>query len=353
MDRERILPRSDLPFVSFIVPTLNSERVLDACLESIAGQDYPRDRLEVVVADGGSEDATLSIIRSFEDRIPTRIVENHLKTGEAGKSAGVRASSGDILAFVDSDNVLPAPEWLERMIAPFYDTAILASEPIEYTYRPADSAMTRYCALLGMNDPLCLFLGNYDRYCALTGRWTEIPHREEDRGDYLKVEFAEGPLPTMGANGFLIRRSVLAAIGIGDYLFDVDMLVALRDGSTGRNVLQVAKVKTGVVHIFSGDLRTFARKQRRRVRDYFHYQGIGARRYPWGRASRRGLLAFVTACLAVVPLFVQSFLGYTRKRDAAWFLHPVACWITLWEYGAGTFMSRIRTDAMSRDGWKQ
>lgn len=353
MDRERILPRPDLPFVSFIVPTLNSERVLDACLESIAGQDYPRDRLEVVVADGGSEDATLSIIRSFEDRIPTRIIENHLKTGEAGKSAGARAAAGEILAFVDSDNILPGPEWLGRMVDPFGDPGVLASEPIEFTYRRGDNYLTRYAALLGMNDPLCLFLGNYDRMSAVTGLWTETPLvAEEDRGDYRRVTLDSRRLPTIGANGFLIRRDVLAgAFGgaIPDYLFDIDVLGMLAE----TRPLIVAKVKTGIVHLQAGSLGTFIRKQRRRIRDHQYFSRRGERSYDWRAFPAWRLVWFCLACLTIGPLLVQAARGFRRQPDAAWLFHPVANLVTLWVYGIETIKGFVRTPAIWRHGWSQ
>jgi cellulose synthase/poly-beta-1,6-N-acetylglucosamine synthase-like glycosyltransferase len=44
----------DLPFCSIIVPTFNRRRQLQTCLQALAGQDYPRDRFEVLVVDDGS-----------------------------------------------------------------------------------------------------------------------------------------------------------------------------------------------------------------------------------------------------------------------------------------------------------
>ena len=46
-------------------------------------------------------------------------IELNATSGEAGKTAGIKAASGDIVALVDSDNILPDPSWLERMLAPF------------------------------------------------------------------------------------------------------------------------------------------------------------------------------------------------------------------------------------------
>ena len=193
-------------FLSIVIPSLNSEKTLGTCLGAIRSQSLPRESYEIVVADAGSSDRTLEIAREFE--VDT-IVPNPLKTGEAGKAAGIKAAKGDVIALVDSDNILPDPGWIERMLAPFSDPEIIASEPLEYTWRKEDPALTRYFALLGMNDPICLFTGNYDRVSAVTGKWTELSVFEEDKGGYLKLKLAASSLPTIGANGFVFRRILL------------------------------------------------------------------------------------------------------------------------------------------------
>ena len=157
------------PKVSVLIPTLNAERVLVECLRSVQNQDYPKDRVEVIIADGGSSDKTVKIAKKFG----VKVVPNPLKTGEAGKAAALRHARGELVALIDSDNILPSKNLFKLMVEPFEDKEILASEPIEYTYRKKDPYLTRYFALLGMNDPLCLFLGNYDRMSVLTGKWTD------------------------------------------------------------------------------------------------------------------------------------------------------------------------------------
>lgn len=339
--------------ISIIIPTFNSAKTLSQCLDSIFIQDYPRDKLEVIIADGGSGDNTLDIVKQFMDKgsMQARVCENPLKTGEAGKAAGLKKARNEIAAFVDSDNILPDSHWLSDMVKPFSDPEIIAAEPLGYIYRPADGFITRYCALIGMNDPICLFLGNYDRYSYLTGRWTQVPHEEEDRGNFLKVRLFKESLPTIGANGFLIRKPILEKCGIGDYLFDIDIIAELLE--KGDEGIRFAKVKTGIIHIFSGNLTTFARKQRRRVRDYLYFQRLKIRKFPWKKASKLKLSKFVLYCLLIVPLAVQSLRGYFRKPDRAWFFHPLACWITLWEYGWAGLSAIFGVKELDRAGWGQ
>jgi glycosyltransferase involved in cell wall biosynthesis len=153
------------PGISIVIPTYNSARALTLCLDSIAEQEYAGET-EIIIADGGSTDATLEIARRYTDKI----YPNPLKTGEAGKAVGVKHASGEIIALIDSDNILPERDWLSRMMVPFSDHEITGAEPLYYTYRNQDGYITRYCSMMEMNDLLCLFTGNYDRMNIIMGR---------------------------------------------------------------------------------------------------------------------------------------------------------------------------------------
>ena len=334
--------------VSFVIPTLNSGRTLEACLTAIFSQRAPRETYEVVIADAGSSDDTVQIARRMG---VDAIVDNPLKTGEAGKTAGIKASKGGLIALVDSDNILPDEHWLERMIAPFQDRDIVASEPISYTVRTSDPALTRYFALLGMNDPLCLFTGNYDRMCAVTGKWTGLDVHQQDMGDYLKLMLTEESLPTIGANGFVFRRSLLDHVTWDPYFFDIDVM----HQAVCSGFRTVAKVKTGIVHLYCARLSDFVRKQRRRIRDFLFFAQEKQRTYPWDRQKKTGIVRFALATAFVFPLLVQALVGFCRRPDSAWLYHVPVCWITLWTYGVGTLRKAVglKQAPVARDAWQK
>lgn len=338
--------------ISIIIPTLNSERVLKQCLESIFRQDYPTHLVEIIITDGGSEDATSLIVDSFLkiNRFPIRICKNGLKTGEAGKALGANMAGNEVLAFIDSDNILPHDQWLKQMVAPFINLDIIATEPLTYTYRKADGYIDRYCALTGMNDPTALFIGVYDRACMLTGKWTGLPVQATEHDDYFHVYLKKDPLPTIGANGFLIRRHVLAGLKIRNYLFDVDVLkLFLKNNTTAH----VAKVKTGIVHLYCPNIRTYFRKQKRRILDY-HRFSAKERLSGLTSVEKRGIILFSFSCLTVFPLIVQSLYGYIRNPDKCWFFHPIACLSTFLIYSYGTLKTVLGFDIeLSRKRWSQ
>ena len=310
-------------------------------------QNYPKGELEIIIADGGSTDGTLDLVKSKLLSIPYSLIPNLLKTGEAGKAVGIKQARNEIIALIDSDNILPQSDWFQRMVEPFQDPDIVASEPLYYTYRRTDPYITRYCALLGMNDSLCLFLGNYDRYCSLTGKWTEMPHIEEDMGNYLKIEFPDpNRLPTIGANGFLIRRETLQQYSIGDYLFDIDIiydLVSIGD-------CKIAKVKVDIIHLFCKNISQFIKKQKRRVKDYLYFRKL--RRYPWNSINRLDIMRYCVYNILVFPLLLQAVRGNFKKQDSAWLFHPIACIVTFLVYGLGTMKSWMSRPSIEiRQNW--
>lgn len=339
---------SILPSISVVIPTLNSGSVLERCLKSISTQKYPKNKIEIIIADGGSTDLTINISKKYH----AKVIKNTLKTGEAGKAIGVKEAKNDLIALIDSDNILSNDHWFLDMTAPFEDKEIIVSEPIKYTYRKNDPYLTRYFALLGMNDPICLFIGNYDRFSYITNKWTGLKFPEENNDEYLKVTLDHEPIPTIGANGTFFRRGLLQnAIKNSNYLFDIDILLKL---IRSKGSVKIAKVKTGIIHTFvEADAGKFFRKQFRRINDMSFHKSQKNRDVDWEKSFMKGILKFILSCLLIIPIIHQTILGYFRKPDPAWFFHPVACYSTLLIYLYGWIRGKISPREQARDNWRQ
>src|SRR5690349_2347446 len=100
------------PKISIIMPTLNAGALLDNCLASIAAQTYPRHRVEIILADAFSKDATRDIAGKYD----ARIIDDNGKSMEEGKRLALSHASGEYIVFVDADNEFTHPDFLELAV---------------------------------------------------------------------------------------------------------------------------------------------------------------------------------------------------------------------------------------------
>jgi poly-beta-1,6-N-acetyl-D-glucosamine synthase len=112
----------NIAFVSVIVPVRNEALNIPACLESIAGQDYPPDRFEILITDDFSGDKTAEIAEQFFRQHPAvrgRVIASPEGSSPTGKKAAlwraIQASSGDWILATDADTVR-GPGWISAMI---------------------------------------------------------------------------------------------------------------------------------------------------------------------------------------------------------------------------------------------
>jgi len=95
------------PLVSIIVPCRNEERFVDRCLDSIIAQDYPKDKLEVLVVDGMSEDGTREIVEEYAKRHPfIRLLDNPEKITPCAFNLGIKRAKGSFIAIVGAHNYI-------------------------------------------------------------------------------------------------------------------------------------------------------------------------------------------------------------------------------------------------------
>jgi GT2 family glycosyltransferase len=108
------------PYVSIIVPVRDAERTMDKTLSYLMELDYPADRLEVILADGGSRDATLDLIRKRQQEHPNiHLVEvANCRTPGHARNAALKVAKGEFILFTDGD-CAPNRDWVRRIIEPF------------------------------------------------------------------------------------------------------------------------------------------------------------------------------------------------------------------------------------------
>ncbi len=121
-----------LPSVSLIVPAYNEQDTISDTLKSLGMLDYPKDKLEIIVVDDGSTDATYKIAKQFKS---VKVLHKENGGKATALNFGLSKSRGEIVACVDSDSH-PLPDALLKSIPFFNDksvagvtTSIFANKP--------------------------------------------------------------------------------------------------------------------------------------------------------------------------------------------------------------------------------
>jgi glycosyltransferase involved in cell wall biosynthesis len=309
--------------VSIIIPTLNEERNIKNCLNAIFFQNYPKNLLEVLILDGGSDDKTIEIAK----KMGAKVIHNPGKTEEKGRMLGFNKAKGEIIGTIDADNVLPNDDkWLTKIIKPFDNKEISASDTTHMSYRPEDNIITRYFALVGGDDPIASYLGINDRYCYFTDKLIGTPHKEKDCGEYVEVTLDKDKVPAAGSNAFFFRKKIFKEINPKIYNHTIFAYEMVKRGYN-----KISKVKTSIIHVQPGDISTYFRKHRRRVKR--RANGELNFEYNYGLTKKDIMKSVLYISTIILPLR-DTIRGFHKKPTLTWIFHPIATFGLLFIYGA-------------------
>ncbi|HEY3874332.1 MAG TPA: glycosyltransferase, partial [Candidatus Kapabacteria bacterium] len=123
----------NMPFCTVLVCARDEERNIEHCLKSLAAIDYPKEKLEVLIVDDKSTDATPKILEAWKERMPNLTV---LRTGDEvmhlrGKvnalTQGMDVAKGEFVMITDADSRVK-PNWVREYLK-YYDeqTGMVAS----------------------------------------------------------------------------------------------------------------------------------------------------------------------------------------------------------------------------------
>ena len=300
--------QTTLPTISVILPTYNAEKDLENCLKSIKMQDYPKDKLEVIVIDGGSRDRTLEIAKKYH----ATILFNPFKDCDEGKSIGLKHATGEIIALIDADNELSSPKWFRTMVQPIMEDPTLFGVESPWLIRDDDPLINQYETLLQVADPLArMFHPKMDII---------------DKGDYVVYRAKLGDTPVIGANGFLWRRNIINAVGGYEQKFEeVNFVARVIHGG----YLSYAKVKdVGIYHYYCTSVVSYIKKRVKIGRKFLGRKAKG--RKTWvDHAEHDSFILAVLYNLSIVGPLVEAIREYRKSKRIAWFWHPFISWLTI------------------------
>lgn len=294
-----------LPYVSFIMPTLNTGAILDNCLASIAKQTYPRDRYEIILADAHSTDATREIAKEYG----AIVLDDDGKNMEEGKRLALKHARGEFIVFVDADNEITHSDYIEMAVK------ALASNPqalgVESYYLPSPK-MSSFCAylshLLHISDPICWLM-------------SANPILVEQSGDVERWRLPDNTFSyPLGANGFVFRRADLESVKANEHFQDTHAALHLMRAGK-REWLRIRG--RGVHHYYVQTLWGFIQKRRRATVHFLRVQEEAKTNWMKERPPVPLWLAAVYCMTLVGPMF-HTLRGIFRDRDWRWLWHVAA-----------------------------
>lgn len=131
------VPVIDYPSVAVIVPVRNEADNILYCLQALLLQDYPADKLQIIVIDDHSTDATLAQVGQWANQHEGHAYILQLPEGQLGKkaalAAGIASTNADIILTTDADTLAPAG-WVWRMVSYMQPGVVLVAGPIKKTF---------------------------------------------------------------------------------------------------------------------------------------------------------------------------------------------------------------------------
>lgn len=306
------------PKVSFIIPTLNEEKNLPRCLSSIKSQVYPHDKIEIIVADGGSTDKTVEIAKSFG----AHIVKNIIKHQEPGKTMAAKHATGDILFYTDADNVLAHNTWLKLMTKPYMDDPTVMGFLPQTIPAPDTNSMDKYFGYL-CTEPFTWFVYGH----ATTPRdYGSLYKPIKQTGSYRLYQFPSTNHPLLGlAQGFGTNKR-----------FKRDEEASGDDITAGIRILEqhgkIAYVPdAGIYHYHINGLSNFIRKYTWRVKNNLSQtvkkMGLAHRKQYYSSVRKVRMALFIPYALTLVFPTIDAIRMSVRFHDPVMLWHVPLSWI--------------------------
>lgn len=316
--------KNNYPTISVILPTYQAEKDIENCLNSIATQDYPKDKLEILAIDGGSRDRTLEILKKFK-AFKTTILFNPFRDCDEGKSIGLHHAKGEIIALIDADNELSSPKWFKTMIFPLMEDKTIFGVASPWLMRKDDPSINKYETLIKIADPLA--------------RRFHPKMEIINRGKYIIYKAKLGDTPVIGANGFLWRRNVIDSVGGYEHKFEeVNFIARVIKGG----YLSYAEVKdVGIYHYYCTSILSYIKK---RVKIGRKFLGRKARRQKtWvDHAQQDSFFWAVMYNISIVGPMFEAINEYRKSGKIAWFWHPFISWLTIMVYAYAVIEHQVK-----------
>ena len=312
------------PKISVVLVTYNGEKTIEDCLKLFFEQTYPKDKLEMIVADGGSTDKTLSIIKNHQKKYPKviKLIDNPKKY-KVGRGGGAdiasKKATGEFILMIDQDNLLIQKFWLKSMAEILMKNKTISCVQSLTLIPKEGSIMDKYLGATGIEDPFAIPY-SLKSEVILHPRKFEFNKKEK----YFIYTIDKDDFCYGGDNGFLIRKKDF--FDNGGYTQDIDNFYRMALNKQKYNVAIPSDLK--VFHKTSSEFFEFVKKRGFYVR-YYLRENIQQRNFYWISLEKNNFkqnLKFVKNVFYNLIIFPRLFDGIKmaiKQKEFSWLVHPI------------------------------
>ncbi len=306
----------NLPLISIVIPTLNEERNIKICLDSLLGQKHPQSKLEIIVVDNRSTDKTIEIVKSYRKKYKNvKLIFNdkEKKNAEVSKMLGFQMARGEYFIYLDADIEIIGKDWFTDLLLPFYENSQLAGSFGRFWPKKDDKPLGRYLRYHPLElDPVFKF------FC------TEISETViMDKKQYQICKFVPPRIPPVGI--CLYKKEYLDKVLKGESKFmDVDVPVKLAKAGY-KYFAYVEKVRFYHKNVIG--LSGLVRKKFRNI-DKFYLPNIEKREFKYFNLKRSSdvlkIVVWVVYANLFVPELIRGVYLSFKNKDFACLYQPFA-----------------------------
>ncbi len=300
-----------LPKFSFNIPTYNASEHLESCLKSIFSQDYPHERIEVLIADGGSSDDTIEIATKY----PIKLLHNPRRLVDYASKINAANATGDLLVAFAADNDLGSRNWLSRVAQVFQAHPEVSAFWCDMIASESDPRINKYYELI-KSDPMTAFLNKNLQWYLKNSKSTSI-----DGESYHAFRVRKDRSLVWGANGMVFRTNLYKPIMLrGEYIGDNDVFQEMVEN--GHDVVAFSPT----LKVYHHHLKSFQHWMKKWERNYRLHtlSHLETRKMNWmgiENLRARLLLWFPYSLIPMISLSHSAYLS-VRDKNINWLYQP-------------------------------
>ena len=322
---EKVASESSLPNITIVIATHNSATTIEKTLASVSRQNYPNEKIELLIIDGKSADETIKIARLYG----ARVIDNpKIEPGHA-KYLGLINATGEYVAFLDSDETLDNVNSIKNKVKLALSNPnipIIMSQG--YVTPSGYGFLTKYINEFG--DPFSCFMYRLSKSSEFFLQTMQKRYEvAKCTPEYLLCDIEKTNRPP------LIEVTTMASLMNVAYLrkmhsdlFEKSHLIPHAFYLiTQKNPLLAIMKQDPITHYSSTSLHSYIGKIRSRIRNNIHFsKDTGLSGYS-GRSQfdtsifKAKRFLFIPYSLLIFPAFLDSLYLTTVKRDIRYLMH--------------------------------